>query len=265
MRKTLKPGLLACVLSAGVAQQPSVAADLTREARIATQISDAILEGEPVWLQAADTRFMAIYTASAVEPPAGALLLLHGRDAHPDWPDVIYPLRTRLPAQGWATLSIQLPVSAPDAPAGAWQGDLPLGAARIDAAAAWLAAKDFDQPVVIGHSLGARTAAEYLGGLHGRPAPVQGFVAIGLTANPADTEHGTLKALNHIHLPVLDLYGDQDFGGVIHSAAARRQAAGDAARYTQVQTPGADHFFRGRDDQLVERVTTWLSNMRAEP
>jgi hypothetical protein len=269
MRKIMKKLLTALLLPILLSTGSAPGADLTREARIASQIQDAILEGEPVWLQAGEVRFLAIYTPASTPETRGAAVLLHGSDAHPDWADVIYPLRTRLPEHGWATLSIQLPVTAPDAPAGDWQANLPLAAPRIAAAAAWLKTQhNILNQVLIGHSLGARMGAEYLGGLHGAPDTVfRAFVAIGLTARPAEPDDSVLKALSQIRLPILDLYGQRDFGGVTQSADARKRAGLAAATdgftpdYSQVQAPGADHFFRGLDDLLVSRVRAWLARV----
>lgn len=265
----MKHPVITLLLSLSLLSGAVPAADLAREARIANQIQDAILEGEPVWLQAGEVRFLAIYTPADGPQTRGAAILLHGSDAHPDWAEVIYPLRTRLPEHGWATLSIQLPVTSPDAPPGSWQANLPLAAPRISAAAAWLRSQqEFPQLALIGHSLGARMGAEYLGGLHGTPDPAfSAFVAIGLTASRADTDGGVLQALGRIRMPVLDLYGERDFGGVIHGAEARRRAALAAAGddfspdFTQLQAPGADHFFRGLDGLLVSRVRAWLARV----
>ncbi len=262
MEKALNILLLLMGLTTLLATWPAAAADLAREARIAGQISDAILDGEPLWLSADGNRFLAIYTTADPGLSRGGVILLHGRDAHPDWPEVIYPLRTALPGLGWATLSIQLPVNAPAAPAGAWRADIPLALSRIRAAVTWLTGRGVDAPILISHSLGARIGAEYLGGLHGAPAPSRGLVAIGLTANPADTDRGTLKALRQLQVPMLDLFGTEDFGGVIHSADARRRAARDTP-YTQLQVAGADHFFSGQDEQLIATVGAWLATVGA--
>lgn len=270
MRKIVKIRWAVLGLPILLLASPLQAADLTREARVAEQISETILAGEPVWLQAGEQRFLAIYTPASTAKTRGAAILLHGHNAHPDWAEVIHPLRTRLPEWGWDTLSIQLPMSATDAPAGAWLSDLPLAATRIAAAAAWLKDRQPPSLALIGHSLGARMGAEYLGGLHGAPDPAfQAFVAIGLTANPAETDRGTLKALGQLRLPILDLYGERDLDGVLHGANARRRAALAAGTdtftpdYTQVQVPGADHFFGGLDDLLISRVRAWLAKTHA--
>ena len=66
------------------------ATDLAREQRLAEQIEDAILDGEPLWLEVDGQRFFSILTEA--DEPRGAVLL-HGMGAHPDWADIISPLR----------------------------------------------------------------------------------------------------------------------------------------------------------------------------
>ena len=87
---------------------PAHASDLEREQRLMDQIIDAILDGDPVMLDAAGHEFLSIYTEA--DEPKGAVLILHGRGFHPDWADTINPLRVGLIEHGWNTLSIQLPV-----------------------------------------------------------------------------------------------------------------------------------------------------------
>lgn len=91
------------------------AADLAREQRLAEQTVDAILDGDPVELVAGEHTFLGIFMAAEHTPAKGAVLVLHGRGTHPDWPQVANPLRTTLPEAGWATLSLQMPVLARDA------------------------------------------------------------------------------------------------------------------------------------------------------
>lgn len=243
-------------LLAGLTQ----AADLQREARIAEQIEDAILDGEILRLKDGGTEFLAILTRSDSDAPRGTAILLHGRGAHPDWPDVIHPLRVGLPETGWNTLSIQLPVAAADAPASDWQELLSEAGPRIAAAVEYSKA---DQPpaiVLIAHSMGSRMAVDYLASAQADPA-IAALVVVGLSADPSQPDAGTLGALRQFKLPILDLYGERDLPSVKNSAKARRMAAQDAGNdtYQQLEIPGADHFFNGLDDLLVSRVRAWLT------
>ena len=47
-------------------------------------------------LQAGGTAFMGIFTEASDGPTGRALILAHGMGAHPDWPDIINPLRSDL-------------------------------------------------------------------------------------------------------------------------------------------------------------------------
>ena len=84
---------------------PAVASDLEKEKRWAAQIEDSLMTGESVELRAGDTPFLGLFTEASHGSGSRAALVVHGMGAHPDWPDVIYPLRSELPEYGWATLS----------------------------------------------------------------------------------------------------------------------------------------------------------------
>ena len=232
------------------------ASDVAREQRIAEQIEDAILVGDSVRLDANGGEFLAIHT-EAESPRRGSVLLLHGMGAHPDWPDIIYPLRSELPAMGWETLSIQLPIAAADAGYGAYAPLFGEARERIDAGLVWLRERGSGPVFLLAHSLGSAMAVDYLAHSPGDEV-VGGLVAIGLSANPAKPGSGTLAALAGLRVPVLDLYGSEDMAGVRNSADARRKAAAANPAFSQRQVDGADHFFQGRDTALVALVNEWL-------
>jgi len=241
------------------------AADLAREARIAAEIADAILDGATTRLRAGEVEFLAIHTEPTAAETRGGVILLHGRGAHPDWNDVVHPLRVGLPDAGWHTLSIQLPVAAADAPNEAYAALIPEATPRIAAALAFYREREIRPVAIVAHSLGARMAASYLAGAG--DAPVAAFVAIGLPADPKEPEAGTLGALARIRTPTLDLYGSRDLDAVLGSVVQRAQAARRAGNpvYEQVEVPGADHFFRGLDGELVSRVAGWLYRVTQAP
>lgn len=234
----------------------AMASDLAKEQRWADQIVDALIDGEAIRLEAGATGFLGILTEA--DGATRAAIVLHGIGAHPDWPQVVQPLRARLPEHGWTTLSLQLPILGNEA---AGEDYLPLMdevAPRLDAGIAYLKERGYGTIVVVAHSLGAAMASDYLaGGDHG----VAAFVGIGMgagTTRPGRTDNA--RSLERITLPVLDLYGSDDLADVVGSADLRAAAATKAGNeaYTRQQVDGANHFFDGRDATLVETVSNWL-------
>lgn len=240
------------------------ASDLAREQRIALEVEDAILVGYPLRLQTNELEFFAIHTESASERLLGGAIILHGRGANPNWMDVVYPLRTELVESGWETLSIQMPVAATDAPEGSYQALVAEAFPRIDAAIQFLRQRQVEVIVLVGHSLGARMALEYLAKDTGQH--VSAIVAVGLSASREKPASGTLLALQKVKLPILDIYGSQDIEPVLSTATERASEARRAENrdYRQVEVLGADHFFSGLDDELVKRVRAWLQRTISE-
>ncbi|MDH3389128.1 MAG: alpha/beta hydrolase family protein, partial [Gammaproteobacteria bacterium] len=89
--------------------------DTAKEQRWAEQVVDGLLDGDAVWLlDDIGHEFLGILTEG--EARSGrAVILVHGIGVHPNWPDVIYPLREGLLAQGITSLSIQMPILENDA------------------------------------------------------------------------------------------------------------------------------------------------------
>ena len=229
------------------------ATDLLKERRWAEQLRGGLLSGEALTLRTDAQPFFAIDTPATTPRTRGAAILLHGMGAHPDWPEVIHPLRLELPESGWRTLSIQLPVLANEAARDAYAALFPDALARIQAAIDHLRKQEIDNIVIIGHSLGAAMGAAFVAQMGEGEENPKAFVGIGMPA-------GSEASLAKITLPVLDLYGAQDLDGVRASAPLRRQAAHKAGNthYRQDEIPGADHFFTGLDATLVSRVASWL-------
>jgi pimeloyl-ACP methyl ester carboxylesterase len=239
------------------------ASDLAKEKRWADQTVDSLIDGEAVWLQAGNTRFLGIYTA-AEHPTGRAALVIHGIGVHPNWPQVVYPLRTQLPADGWSTLALQMPVLPNEAKPADYAPLFDEVAPRIDAGIAFLEAHGAKEVVIVAHSLGAAMATHYLAD---HPGSVAAFVGIGMSGGAADPRMDNVQSLQRIHTPVLDLYGEHDLEPVVSSASARAAAAGKAENraYTQAQAVGANHFFDGREDALVETVARWLDETVPAP
>lgn len=234
---------------------PGLASDLEKEKRWADQVVDAILDGEPVWLNDGNNDFLGIYT-EAEEDKGRAVIVMHGTGIHPDWQQVIQPLRVGLTEFNWNTLSIQMPVLANDAEYPDYAPLYDEVAPRIDAAIKYLQDHGSKDIVLIGHSQGSAMTAYYLST---SKQEVKGFVAIGIAAFADDPRMNSIKSLEKITVPVLDLYGDEDLENILASVKLRAAAAKKAGNknYTQIKIKG-NHFFDGQEDALVETVAEWL-------
>ncbi|VAX13027.1 hypothetical protein MNBD_GAMMA24-339 [hydrothermal vent metagenome] len=259
--------ILIASLLAGLstAYAASTTSDIAKEKRWAEQIKDNLFDGELVWLKAKDQKqkFLGIYTKETAPHAQGGAILLHGMGAHPDWPDIIFPLRTKLPEYGWTTLSIQMPVLDNDA---SFRDYAPLFAqvpGRIDAAIALLKSKGISNIAIIGHSLGSTMGAYYLS--QHKKNDVRAFVGIGMGMSKQNKNMDTPTSLAKIKIPVFDLYGEEDLFSVLDSVERRANAAAQAGNknYYQLRVPGANHFFRDQEEILVKRVGGWLNRYAA--
>ena len=235
------------------------ASDLAKEKRWANQVVDAILDGDAIWLNGGTSEFLGIYT-EAEEDKSRAVIIMHGTGIHPDWQQVIQPLRVGLTEHNWNTLSIQMPILPNEAEYPEYAPLYDEVAPRINAATKYLQDNGTNNIVLIGHSQGAAMAAYYLST---SKQDVNGFVAIGMASFADDPRMNSIKALEKINVPVLDLYGDEDLETILNSSGARAESAKKAGNknYTQVKLSGSNHFLDGKEDELVESVAGWLDKL----
>ena len=236
------------------------ASDMAKEKRWADQVVDAIIDGDAVYLNDGKSDFLAIYT-EAEEDKGRAVIVMHGTGIHPDWSQVVQPLRVGLTEHNWNTLSIQMPILHNEAE---YHEYVPLYAevpARIEAAIAYLKESGAEEIMLLGHSQGSAMTAYYLAR---NKTDAKGFVSIGMGPFDGDDTTNSNKALEKISLPVFDLYGSEDLEEILANADARAAAAKKAGNknYTQKKIAG-NHFFDGQEDVLVETVADWLENNSA--
>jgi len=221
------------------------AADYEREKRWADEVEMALVVGDAVYLEAGKHKFLTVYTEA--DKARAAVIVVHGLGVHPNW-GLIGRLRSALADNGYTTLSVQMPVLGAEAKGEDYPPTFPEAAQRLAAAAAFLRGKGYKKIAIVSHSLGSRMTDYYL--VHD-PAPgIGAWVAVGMPGGFADS--GKLK------LPVLDLYGAEDFERVRQAAAQRAAAIGKIKDSKQIKAPGADHFFNDKDDALLGYVKGFL-------
>ena len=242
-----------------VAPASATNSDIGKERRWAEQIMDGLLDGDEVWLiDDIGHEFLGILTEGNASS-GRAVILIHGIGVHPNWPDVIYPLRAGLLEHGTTTLSIQMPVLANEADPreyGLLFAEVP---GRIEAALDYLEDEGYRDIVIVAHSMGASMTSFYLA-QSSKANAISSVVLIGMGPGINGTEN--IDSLSKIKLPVLDLYGSRDLEQVL-SSVERRAVAGKkigAGKYRQLRVSGANHFFQGHEPELVRHVIEWLES-----
>ena len=236
------------------AAQRAAGPDLARESRLKNQIIDAILDGEPIELEASGHRFLAI-DMEPEDAPKGGVIVLHGRAFHPNWADVIQPLRTGLAERGWRTLSIQLPVLEKSAKYFDYLPLFPDAERRIQAAIEYLRSEGMERIVIAAHSCGAHMANHRF--LVKGDAGIDAFVGIGMGATDYGQPMQEPFALDRLRVPVLDVYAEHDFRGV-RRLAPERKAMLRSPQSRQIVVPNTQHYFVDQGAALTTTVGAWL-------
>ena len=240
MIRVVLAAFLLAVASAGQAH----AQDFEREARWRAEVVPGLVAGDAADIPGPGGRaFLGLLTSAGNADPAKATLLVivHGIGVHPDH-GIIGKLRMDLADKGFATLAIQMPVLASDAPADHYEPLFANAAERIASAAAWARSKGYQDLVLVSHSLGSRMSNAYF---DDTPSPgFRAWAALGLGA-PYSSKFGQAP-----RIPVLDVYGERDLEPVLKHAPARERIA-RASGGRQQRIAGADHFYAGREAELA--------------
>lgn len=251
MAGLLIPGLLSVAYS-------DESPDYRREARLAGQIVDDLFDGEAMWLEANGHQFLAIHTLNE-NAPKGSVVILHGRGYHPDWPEVASPLRTGLVNAGWSTLSVQMPVLKKGK---TYFDYLPLfqfAHQRIEASIHFLRAQSEQPVILIAHSCGAHMANDWIN--HNDDTLIDGYVILGAGATDYGQEIQTDFPFAKMRVPILDLYGANDFPRPMAMLPERKKLMkqGNNSQSMQQQLPDADHYFHESGPRLTQAVADWLN------
>jgi len=243
--------------------QPAIAAsksDRAKEKRWEEQIVPGLLVGEPVKLNADGTEFLALYAESSAEKIRGAMIILHGMGVHPAWTDITDPVRMAMPEHGWHTLSLQMPILGNEVTEEKTYAPLfDEVPARIQAGVDFLKARGIKTIVLDGHSLGNAMTLYYL---NNKSEPVIKAI-ISVAAGPGyegDPRTDIATNFSKIKIPFLDVYGSADEPRIHNSVKKRTQIAHKLGKknYTVIEVQGANHFFHGKQDELVRIMNNWL-------
>ncbi|MCW8962933.1 MAG: alpha/beta hydrolase family protein [Gammaproteobacteria bacterium] len=239
------------------------APDYEREKRLAAEFVDAIVVGDVVDLNDGERDFVGIMTDAEGEKARGAVLILHGRGYHPAWPTVVQPLRTALPESDWATLSIQMPVLDKEAKYFDYVPLFPDAYGRIRASIKYLRDEGYERVVVLAHSCGAHMAMSYFN--QHTDKEIDAYIGIGQGATDYKQPMVEHLPFDGMKVPILDIYGANDFPAVLRMAGERNKLIQKAGNPKSLQTvvEGADHYYQksGDVDKLAEKIIAWLNTL----
>lgn len=244
-----------------IVSQLAIASDLAREQRMANEIIDGIIDGDAVYLKTGDLEFLNIYTETELESPAGAAIILHGRGYHPDWEDVVLPLRSGLIDSGWNTLSMQMPVLEKTAKYYDYVPVLGESFPRIEAGIEYLKKQGNKRIALIAHSCSVHMVMAWVDA--GRFRDIDAYVGIGMGATDYKQPMAKPFPLDKMQVPVFDVYGEDEYPAVLRGAADRKKAIDLAGnkKSKQQSIPDANHYFTDQGDVLLEAVSNWLGSL----
>jgi len=227
----------------------SSAQDYAREKRWSDEILKSLVVGDAVWLQQKNGhRFITLYTEA--EKPKGAVVIAHGRGWSPDF-ELYGTLRTRLAEMGYTTLSIQLPVLPSTAILGLYVPLYPDARERFQLAIDFLKKKGHKDIAIVSHSLGATMANQYL--IRTDDTTVKAWVFIGILQG--------LEEMYRIKIPVLDVYGSNDWTVTMYGGPERLAQISRNPRSAQIIVPKATHFFEGQEEELLRHIVGFLDGV----
>ena len=267
---------------------------LERSQEEAAALERKVPSQEQQQLQTGSDTFLALWKPANTSDPKGAVIIIPGAGETADWPQVIGPLRKKLPDVEWNTLSITLPdpqsdviaprvvepppetkpadtaAAAPDATtappieqvAGGEadeehaKADAERIFARIDAALAYAEQQSSRRIVLLGHGTGAYWAARYLS--EKQPAQIERFVMVA-AQTPVTAKPGLAELTPTLKLATADVfYMDRtlDRNAALERLQASKRLKG--SNFSQVSLKALPNA-AAQQEQLFRRVRGWLN------
>ncbi len=239
--------------------------DFEREARMIGEIEESVMDGDVEYLPLkGDKEVFSIYMEPDSDNPKGGVIVLHSRGYHANWDTVVKPLRVGLAEKGWHTLSVQMPVLDKSAKYYDYVPIFPYAHERIEAAIDFYKQRGVDNIILIGHGCGAHMSMSYIDKYS--DDKISAYVGIGMGATDYKQKIVKPFPLDKMLKPVLDVYGEQDFPGVIRHSDKRRDLMDVASnqKSQQMVIDKADHYFKetGTAEILTDKINTWLSKLK---
>ena len=230
--------------------------DKSRESMIYEQSLSEIFDGKHLYIDYKFGKYSMLEVYN--EDHNTAVLFLHGRGLSPNEQNLAYPVRVTL-SNLYNTYSLQLPVLKKQSTYLEYTKIFYDSDERILSALEHIYKKN-NKVIIIAHSCGVHMLMSFIQNKN-FTNNISSLVLIGSGAVDKGEKLIYKYPYGKIKVPILDLFGENDFNLVLKNANKRKQLIKEtSAKSQQIKIKSSDHYHTDNSERVITFVKKWLSN-----
>ena len=230
--------------------------DKSRESMIYEQSLSEIFDGKHLYIDYKFGKYSMLEVYN--EDHNTAVLFLHGRGLSPNEQNLAYPVRVTL-SNLYNTYSLQLPVLKKQSTYSEYTKIFYDSDERILSALEHIYKKN-NKVIIIAHSCGVHMLMSFIQNKN-LTNNISSLVLIGSGAVDKGEKLIHKYPYGKINVPILDLFGENDFNLVLNNANERKQLIKQtSAKSQQIKIKSSDHYHTDNSEKVITFVKKWLSN-----
>ena len=230
--------------------------DKSRESMIYEQSLSEIFDGKHLYIDYKFGKYSMLEVYN--EDHNTAVLFLHGRGLSPNEQNLAYPVRVTL-SNLYNTYSLQLPVLKKQSTYLEYTKIFYDSDERILSALEHIYKKN-NKVIIIAHSCGVHMLMSFIQNKN-LTNNISSLVLIGSGAVDKGEKLIYKYPYGKIKVPILDLFGENDFNLVLENANERKQLIKEtSAKSQQIEIKSSDHYHTDNSERVITFVKKWLSN-----
>lgn len=230
--------------------------DKSRESMIYEQSLSEIFDGKHLYIDYKFGKYSMLEVYN--EEHKTAVLFLHGRGLSPNEQNLAYPVRVTL-SNLYNTYSLQLPVLKKQSTYLEYTKIFYDSDERILSALEHIYKKN-NKVIIIAHSCGVHMLMSFIQNKN-LTNNISSLVLIGSGAVDKGEKLIYKYPYGKIKVPILDLFGENDFNLVLENANERKQLIKEtSAKSQQIKIKSSDHYHTDNSEKVITFVKKWLSN-----
>ena len=230
--------------------------DKSRESMIYEQSLSEIFDGKHLYIDYKFGKYSMLEVYN--EDHNTAVLFLHGRGLSPNEQNLAYPVRVTL-SNLYNTYSLQLPVLKKQSTYLEYTKIFYDSDERILSALEHIYKKN-NKVIIIAHSCGVHMLMSFIQNKN-FTNHISSLILIGSGAVDKGEKLIYEYPYGKIQVPILDLFGENDFNLVLKNANKRKQLIKEtSAKSQQIKIKSSDHYHTDNSERVITFVKKWLSN-----